>query len=62
VVDRIAERLGAVPGRLGRAAADAELEPAARRAGRRCGGLRPCRAGSRSACRSRRCRSRSGSS
>ena len=29
VVDRVAERLGAVPGRLGRAAADAELEPAA---------------------------------
>ena len=56
----VAERLGAVPGRLGRAAADAELEPAAARAGRRPLRPPPCRAGSRSACRSRRCRSRSG--
>jgi hypothetical protein len=29
VFDRVTECLGAVPGRLGRAAADAELEPAA---------------------------------
>ena len=38
-VDRVAERLGAAPGRLGRAAADAELEPAAREQVRGRGGL-----------------------